>query len=100
MTASIWLNYNKNVVTVDSVSDGDLVPLTHNIDNTAGVTKINWDTTSGETGDFVLAYVTLKAVGNTGDTCLLDIDVKELYDCDLVEIPRTVAGGTFTVRAN
>jgi hypothetical protein len=27
----------------------------------------------------------------------LDIDVKELYDCDLVEIPRTVVDGTFEV---
>ena len=97
--ANIWLNYEKDVVIVDSVSDGDLVPLTHNIDNTAGVTKMNWDTTSGMTGDFVFAYVTLKAVGNPGDTCLLDLDVKELYDCDLVEIPRTVVDGTFEVIA-
>jgi hypothetical protein len=95
--ANIWLSYNKNLVIVDSVSDGNLVPLTHSIDNTAGVTKINWDTTSGMTGDFVFAYVTLKAVGNPGDTCLLDLDVKELYDCDLVEIPRTVVNGTFEV---
>ena len=95
--ANIWLNYNKNVVIVDSVSDGDIVPLTYSIDNTAGVTKMVWDTTSGMTGDFVFAYVTLKAVGNPGDTCLLDLDVKELYDCNLVEIPRTVADGTFTI---
>jgi hypothetical protein len=60
--ANIWLNYNKDIVIVDSVSDGDLVPLTYNINNTAGVTKITWDTTSGETGDFVFADVTLKAV--------------------------------------
>ena len=100
--ANIWLSYNKNVVIVDSVSDGDLVPLTYSIDNTAGVTKMVWDTTSGMTGDFVFAYVTLKAVGNPGDTCLLDLDVKELYDCvpPFNEIPRTVADGTFTVRVN
>ena len=97
--ASIWLNYNKDVVIVDSVSDGDLVPLTHSIDNTAGVTKMNWDTTSGMTGDFVFAYVTLKAVGNQGDTCLLDLDVNELYDCvpPFNEIPRTVDDGTFMI---
>jgi hypothetical protein len=97
--ANIWLNYNKDVVIVDSVSDGDLVPLTHSIDNTAGVTKMTLDTTSGMTGDFVFAYVTLKAVGNPGDTCLLDLDVKELYDCvpPFNEIPRTVADGTFTI---
>jgi hypothetical protein len=97
--ANIWLHYNKDVVIVDSVSDGDLVPLTHNIDNPAGVTKMNWDTTSGMTGDFVFAYVTLEAVGNPGDTCLLDLDVKELYDCvpPFNEIPRTVADGTFTI---
>ena len=95
--ANIWLNYNKDVVIVDSISNGDLVPLTHNIDNTAGVTKINWDTTSRMTEDFVFAYVTLEVVGNPGDTCLLDLEVKELYYCNLVEIPRTVVNGTFEV---
>jgi hypothetical protein len=97
--ANIWLNYNKDVVIVDSVSDGDLVPLTLNIDNPAGVTKMTWDTTSGMTGDFVFAYVTLKAVGNSGDGCWMDLDVKELYDCDLVEIPRAVVYGIFEVIA-
>jgi len=79
----IWLNYNKNAVIVDSISNGDIGTITSNIDNTAGVTKMAWDTTSGMTGDFVFAYVTLKAVGNRGDTSTLNLYVNELYDCNL-----------------
>jgi glutamyl endopeptidase len=95
--ANIWLSYDKNVVTVEKVDDGDLGTITSSIDNTAGITKMNWDTTAGQTGSFVFAYITLKAVGDPGDTSPLDLDVKELYDCNLVDIPHSVDDGTFTV---
>jgi hypothetical protein len=95
--ANIWLSYDKNVVTVEKVDNGDLGSITHSIDNTTGITKMNWDTTAGETGSFVFANITLKAVGNPGDTSPLDLDVKELYDCDLNDIAHTVADGTFTI---
>jgi len=96
-TANIWLSYNKDVVIVDSVSEGDLSPVTTGIDNAAGVTKMTWFSATGKTGDFVFAYVTLKAVGNTGDKCSLDLDVKELTDASANTIPHTVTDGTFEV---
>jgi hypothetical protein len=97
--ANIWLRYDKDVVTVEKVEDGNIGTVTYSIDNTAGVTKMNWDTTAGETGDFVFAYITLKAVGAPGDTSKLDLDVKELYDCNLVDIPHSVVKDyTFTVK--
>jgi|LGVD01.1.fsa_nt_gb Tol biopolymer transport system component len=95
--ANIWLNYDKNIVTVESVSDGNRGAITYNIDNDAGVTKMNWDTTEGETGSVVFAYVTLKAAGNSGDTSLFDLEVKDLYDCDLVDISHTVSDGIFNI---
>ena len=95
--ADNWLNYDKSVVTVESVSNGNLGSITYSIDNTTGVTKMNWDSATGMTGDFVFASVTLKAVGSPGDTSALDLDVKELYDCDLVDITHTVEDGTFTI---
>ena len=95
--ANIWLSYDKQVVTVEKVDDGDIGTVTYNIDNAAGITKMTWDTTEGKTGSFVFAYITLKAVGNPGDTSPLDLDVKELYDCALADITHTVADGTFTI---
>ena len=95
--ANIWLSYDKQVVTVEKVDDGDIGTVTYNIDNAAGITKMTWDTTEGKTGSFVFAYITLKAVGNPGDTSPLDLDVKELYDCDLNDIMHIVVDCTFTV---
>ena len=56
-TADIWLSYDKDVVIVDSVINGDLGVVTPGINNTAGMTKMNWFSTTGKTGDFVFAYV-------------------------------------------
>ena len=95
--ADIWLSYNKDVVIVDSVANGDLGVITFSIDNTAGVTKMNWFSATGETGDFVFAYVTLHAVGDPGDTSALDLDVKELVNTSAVPISHDVDDGLFTV---
>ena len=95
--ANIWLSYDKTVVTVEKVDNGDLGSVTHNIDNDAGITKMTWDTTEGDTGSFVFAYITLNATGSARQTSPLDLDVKELYRCDLSDITHTVADGTFTI---
>ncbi len=97
-TANIWLSYNKDVVIVESISEGDLSPITPAIDNAAGVMKMNWFSATGKTGDFVFAYVTLKAVGSAGQSSSLDLDVKELGDASANAIPRTVNDGTFTIK--
>ncbi|MDI6886381.1 MAG: choice-of-anchor D domain-containing protein, partial [archaeon] len=95
--ASIWLSYDKDVVIVDSVSDGDLGSVTSAIDNTAGVTKMIWFSATGKTGDFVFAYATLKAVGSAGQTSPLDLDVKKLSDASGNPIPHTVKDGVFEI---
>jgi len=95
--ANIWLGYDKQVVTVEKVEDGNIGTVTYNINNNAGKTKMVWDTTEGKTGSFVFAHITLKAVGDPGDTSPLDLDVKELYDCDLKDIMHTVADGEFRI---
>jgi len=97
-TANIWLSYNKDVVIVESISEGDLSPITLGIDNTAGVTRMNWFSATGKTGNFVFAYVTLKAVGSAGQCSSLDIDVKELGDTSANAISHTVEDGTFTIK--
>ena len=96
-TINIWLFYNKEVVIVDNISEGALSPITSGVNNTAGVTKMNWYTVSDETGDFVFAYVTLKAVGSAGQSSSLDLVVKELTNTSNKPIPHTVKNGTFTI---
>ncbi len=96
-TTSIWLHYNSSVATVEGVSDGDMGPVTYHIENDPGVTKMVWNTTDAQTGDFVFAYVTLKAVGSAGDTSPLDLEVREFCDCDTVDIMCDVVNGTLEV---
>jgi PGF-CTERM protein len=95
--AIIWLSYNKSVVIVDEVSDGNLGSITAGIDNTSGVTKISWFAATGKTGDFVFAYVTLKVVGSTEKTSMLGLDVEKLVDTGNNPITHTVDDGVFTV---
>jgi len=95
--ADIWLAYDKDVVTVDSIADGNLGgTLTPSIDNTNGVAKMNWFSTTAQTGSFTFASVTLHAGATTG-SCTLDLQVQELTDKLLQPIPYTANDGTFTV---
>jgi len=97
---NIWLHYDKDVVIVDSIADGNLGALAaSSFDNINGVAKMNWFSATGKTGDFIFAYVTLRAVGNRGDTSALDLDVKELVDTGTIPILHDVDDGLFTIRA-
>ena len=96
---TIWLSYNSSVVTVEDVREGTLGSPTVGINNTAGVTKMSWFSTTGKTGDFVFAYVKLKAVGSPGDESTLDLDVKKMVDSKNEQINHTVRDGIFRVKA-
>jgi len=97
---TIWLSYDSSVVTVEDVSEGTLGgSLTVGINNTAGVTKMSWFSATGKTGDFVFAYVRLKAVGSPGDVSVLDLDVKKMVNTSFEPINYTVRDGTFSVKA-
>ena len=98
---TIWLSYDSSVVTVEEVREGTLGSLAVGINNTAGVTKMSWFsmTGTGKTGDFVFAYVRLKAVGNPGDESVLDLDVKNIANSEGKQIDHTVSDGMFSVEA-
>ena len=93
----ILLSYNPAVVSVAEMEVGDLGSVTSSKDDENGTAKMVWDATDGKTGDFVVMYVTLKAVGDPCDECALNLDVNELYDCDLGDIGHSVQDGTFKV---
>ncbi len=95
--ADIWLAYDKDVVTVGGIADGDLGELTaQSIDNPNGVAKMNWFSTTAQTGSFTFASITLHASATSG-SCTLDLQVKELTDISLEPILYTDDDGTFTV---
>ena len=96
----ILLSYDAAVVTVEEMKAGDLGSVTSSKDNVNGTAKMVWDATDGKTGDFVVMYVTLKAVGDPCDECALNLEVNELYDCDLGDIEHSVQDGTFEVPCN
>ena len=94
----IWLSYNSSVVTVEDVRGGTLGSLTFAIDNTTGITKMSWFSATGKTGDFVFAYVKLKAVGSPGDESALDLYVKKMVNTKNEQINHTVRDGIFRVK--
>ena len=93
--ATIWLSYNKSVVIVDEVSDGNLGSIIAGINNTVGVTKMSWFSATGKGGDFVFAYITLNATAD--GTSELNLTVKKLVDTGNNPITHTVDEGMFTV---
>ncbi len=97
-SADFWLHYDNTVVEVTAVVAVDLPGVTVGIDNPAGVTKLNWFSAAGWTGDFVMADVTLKALGTGCDTSVLDIEVKSLDNNIGNPITHIVVDGTFTVK--
>ena len=94
---TIWLSYDSSVVTVEEVREGTLGDLYVGINNTAGVTKMSWFSATGKTGDFVFAYVTLKAVGRLGETSILDLEVKKMVNSKNEPINYTVRDGIFNI---
>jgi hypothetical protein len=99
-SATIWLSYDKDVVTVDSVADGDMGTVTAAIFNDDGVTKMTCQKADGMSGDFVFVQVVLRAATTLVDlTSPLDLDVKEFIDTSFNPIVPTVTDGVFTVEA-
>ena len=97
---TIWLCYNPTIVTIPAggIANGNMGALTSSIDNTKGEAKMTWFSTTGKTGDFVFAYVTLKA-GSVSGSPPLDIQVKTLVDTNATPIDCTDDDGIFTVDA-
>ena len=100
-TADITLSYNQSVVHVVEVSSSDFDFMDAVIDNSTGITRIGAFQTSspGLSGKVLLANVTLKAVGNGGESCTLNLTINELKEATEKEIsiPATTHNGTFTI---
>ena len=96
-TATIWLYYDKDVVIVGSVAEGNMGTVIHACYNDEGVTRMTWYDPHGKTGNYIFAYITLHAVGNSGDTSALDLEVKELVNVFLEPLEHSVDDGWFAI---
>jgi hypothetical protein len=100
--AHFLLSYDPSVVHVEDIGNSDLNTETYkDINNFAGYTRyaVMHVTTNmlGLTGDVKFADVTLKAVGNAGDSSPLNIDAVCMLNKESEEIPREVNNGTFSI---
>ena len=97
--ASIILNYNKDVVHVTDIGDTQFsMETSKTIDNTTGeAIYAAMQLTGSLSGDVRLANVTLKAVGEAGDSSYLNITVLSLQNSSYEEIPRSISDGMFTI---
>ena len=99
--ADILLSYNQSVVHVTCVDNSDFESTVLTIDNSSGVTRIGAYQISspGLSGEVKLADVTLQSVSDKGDTCALNLTIKELKEAGPgeISIPAVTLNGTFAV---
>jgi hypothetical protein len=97
-TGKIDLTYNPSVVHVTGVAgSSDSTVVSHNNDNIAGVTSITAWNEGGVTGDIVFANVVLKAVGSSGESCPLSLEVNKLADTSFNVIHTDQNNGIFKI---
>ena len=100
-TGTINITYDPSVVHVtDVTSSPDSTVYAFNNNNVAGFTKISALNTDGASGDIVFANVEFTAVGSSGDSTLLNLDVISLYDRSYNTIPTIVDSGSFTIQSS
>ena len=97
-TGKINLTYDPLVVHIISVGGSfDSTVFSHNYDNIAGVTSITAWNEGGVTGDIVFANVVLKAVGSSGESSPLGLEVNKLADTSYNVIHTGQKNGTFEI---
>lgn len=98
--AHVLLTYNSSVVQVNSIDSTSFgLETFKEINNSSGFTRYAVINILGalEGPDIKLADVEIEAVGNPGDSCILELDVISMQDDTYSEISRTVINGTFTI---
>ncbi len=98
---TINITYDPSVVHVtDVTSSPDSTVPAFNNNNVIGFTKISASNTDGANGDIVFANVEFTAVGSSGDSTPLNLDVVTLYDRSFNAIPTIVDNGSFTIQSS
>ncbi len=98
----IKLSYSPTVVNVTGAVDGDFMPQpgfesSNAANGWVSITAYKFGET-GLTGNVIIAYVTLEAKGNSGESPL-NIEIISLTDGAGTEIPRVIHNGNLKIRA-
>ena len=94
----INFTYNPAVVHVTGVTQGDLrYSFMSNVNNGSGWMQANALDAEGLSGNVTFAYIELTAVGDVGDTSLLNITSANPIDINYTEISYTVNNGSFAI---
>jgi len=94
----INFTYDPTVVHVTDVLQGDLrFSFMYKINNGSGWMRANALDTEGLSGNVTFAYLNLTAVGDDGDTSLLNITSANIFDINYTTIAYTVNNGSFAI---
>ena len=104
-SCQLTLNYDPDVVIVSSASHSDFDSLFANLEDAASgsVSILAYQTSNpGLDGNVIVANVTFMAVGKSGSSTPLDLEVITLTDAtpDCNPIPYTIMDGSFTMFLN
>ena len=94
----INFTYDHAVVHVTGVTPGDMrYSFMSNVNNGSGWMQANALDAVGLSGDVTFAYIDLTAVGNVGDTSLLNITSANPIDINYTEMAYTLNNGSFEI---
>ena len=103
-SCQLTLSYDPDVVIVSSACHSDFDSLFANLEDAASgsVSILAYQTSTPLDGDVIVANVTFKAVGKSGSSTPLDLDVTTLTDAtpECNPIPYTIRNGSFTIFLN
>jgi hypothetical protein len=99
--AAVGLNlrYDPDVLNVTNVEQGDFTQFFPDNSNAAdGWVTINTFVIGTQlTGDLTVAYMTIEAIGSSGDSSPLNLEIITMADQYAGELPRTIRNGTFGI---
>jgi hypothetical protein len=99
-SATVNLTYNPSVVIVTWVSAGSVNALNvpaYNINNVTGVVQIIANNPSGKSGNVIIANITFQAAGSAGQSCPLNIAIREFIDSGFNPITASPTNGSFII---
>jgi len=103
-SCQLTLSYDPDVAIVSSACHSDFDSLFANLEDAASgsVSILAYQTSTPLGGDVIVANVTFIAVGNSGSSTPLDLEVTTLTDAtpDCNPIPYTIRNGCFTMSLN
>jgi hypothetical protein len=97
--STVTLSYDPGVVQITDVTAGDVGTPTANINNTAGTAIIAAyvSTVTGPDSPITFANLELTAVGSSGESSPLTLEVATLADANGLPVDATAESGVFTI---